>query len=312
MSCKVELIPITEGNHITIKEDEKIIVGRGSSLGCTDKKISRHHAELLLKKEGTLVIKPTHTNPVFYRPLNGKTVHLTKDVEQELKDGDQIGLLPTSYFFRVSITKDSNKTTDEHPGNGADNHTDISSVQSKDSNQSEPTSSDQPARKLPTWMTASTSSSSPKKTASTSLKRQLSEEADQSKKTDDTSNQQPSMSDTSSTAKPVDSDNGETFDSVPSKKRTLQDCSPSSSNGSIFYLDKSQGKPRVRCPYGKSCYRKNPAHRAEQSHPGDSDCEDDKETEDEDKKSDDADKPSCPYGKSCYRQNPQHKREYKH
>ncbi|CAF1052333.1 unnamed protein product [Adineta ricciae] len=294
MSCKVELIPITEGNHITIKEDEKIIVGRGSSLGCTDKKISRHHAELLLKKEGTLVIKPTHTNPVFYRPLNGKTVHLTKDVEQELKDGDQIGLLPTSYFFRVSITKDSNKTTDEHPGNGADNHTDISSVQSKDSNQSEPTSSDQPARKLPTWMTASTSSSSPKKTASTSLKRQLSEEADQSKKTDDTSNQQPSMSDTSSTAKPVDSDNGETFDSVPSKKH------------------KSQGKPRVRCPYGKSCYRKNPAHRAEQSHPGDSDCEDDKETEDEDKKSDDADKPSCPYGKSCYRQNPQHKREYKH
>ena len=88
---------------------------------------------MLLKKEGTLFIKPTHTNPVFYRPLNGKTIHLTKDAEQELKDGDQIGLLPTSYFFRVSITKDSNKTTDEHPLNGAINHTDISSVQNKDS-----------------------------------------------------------------------------------------------------------------------------------------------------------------------------------
>jgi hypothetical protein len=33
MTCKVELIPISEGNRITVKENEKIIVGRGSSLG---------------------------------------------------------------------------------------------------------------------------------------------------------------------------------------------------------------------------------------------------------------------------------------
>jgi hypothetical protein len=33
MSCQVELIPISEGNRITIKENEKLIVGRGSSLG---------------------------------------------------------------------------------------------------------------------------------------------------------------------------------------------------------------------------------------------------------------------------------------
>jgi hypothetical protein len=33
MSYQVELIPISEGNRITIKENEKIIVGRGSSLG---------------------------------------------------------------------------------------------------------------------------------------------------------------------------------------------------------------------------------------------------------------------------------------
>jgi hypothetical protein len=33
MSVIVELIPISEGNHITVKENEKVIVGRGSSLG---------------------------------------------------------------------------------------------------------------------------------------------------------------------------------------------------------------------------------------------------------------------------------------
>lgn len=29
----VELIPISEGNRITVKTDEKLIIGRGSSLG---------------------------------------------------------------------------------------------------------------------------------------------------------------------------------------------------------------------------------------------------------------------------------------
>lgn len=33
MVGKVELIPISEGNRITVKENEKVIIGRGSSLG---------------------------------------------------------------------------------------------------------------------------------------------------------------------------------------------------------------------------------------------------------------------------------------
>jgi hypothetical protein len=64
-----------------------------------------------LKKDETLWVKPTHTNPVFYRPAGGKRIQLTKDIEQELKDGDQIGLLPTSFFFRVSFSTDTNDQT---------------------------------------------------------------------------------------------------------------------------------------------------------------------------------------------------------
>ena len=33
MVNKVELIPISEGNRITVKENEKVVIGRGSSLG---------------------------------------------------------------------------------------------------------------------------------------------------------------------------------------------------------------------------------------------------------------------------------------
>ncbi|XP_069578187.1 aprataxin and PNK-like factor [Brachyistius frenatus] len=68
--------------------------------------------------------------------------------------------------------------------------------------------------------------------------------------------------------------------------------------------------PRVRtpCPYGKDCYRKNPVHFQESSHPGDTDYEE----EDEDEEEEEADRPECPYGTDCYRKNPLHRKEYKH
>ncbi|KAK9981460.1 hypothetical protein ABG768_000991 [Culter alburnus] len=64
---------------------------------------------------------------------------------------------------------------------------------------------------------------------------------------------------------------------------------------------------RTPCAYGSSCYRKNPLHFQECSHPGDSDYED-KEAED----ADDDDRPECPYGTHCYRKNLLHKMDYKH
>ena len=81
----------------------------------------------------------------------------------------------------------------------------------------------------------------------------------------------------------------------------------------VEFSVKSGGKYRPACQFGASCYRKNPAHRAEQSHPGDSDYEDTKTKFDTsiDERSND-DKPECPFGKACYRQNPQHKRDFKH
>jgi len=72
---------------------------------------------------------------------------------------------------------------------------------------------------------------------------------------------------------------------------------------------------RAPCKYGEQCYRRNPAHKEEYSHPGDEDYSPEPE-QDEAQPFTSADatdsRPECEYGTSCYRQNPQHKRDFKH
>ncbi|NWS31947.1 APLF factor, partial [Polioptila caerulea] len=71
---------------------------------------------------------------------------------------------------------------------------------------------------------------------------------------------------------------------------------------------KQKQHKRTPCMYGSSCYRKNPIHFQQFSHPNDDDyhamemvAQDDRDN-----------RPECPYGTACYRKNPQHKLEYKH
>nr|XP_020841059.1 aprataxin and PNK-like factor isoform X2 [Phascolarctos cinereus] len=65
---------------------------------------------------------------------------------------------------------------------------------------------------------------------------------------------------------------------------------------------------RTPCIYGASCYRKNPVHFQQFSHPGDRDYRDVQVMNQDE----DDNRPECPYGTSCYRKNPQHQIEYKH
>ncbi|NXO28992.1 APLF factor, partial [Cisticola juncidis] len=64
---------------------------------------------------------------------------------------------------------------------------------------------------------------------------------------------------------------------------------------------------RTPCMYGSGCYRRNPVHFQQFSHPGDDDYGDVEVAQ-----GDDDSRPECPYGTACYRKNPQHKLEYKH
>ncbi|XP_017259727.1 aprataxin and PNK-like factor isoform X1 [Kryptolebias marmoratus] len=62
----------------------------------------------------------------------------------------------------------------------------------------------------------------------------------------------------------------------------------------------SEQQVRTPCPYGTDCYRKNPLHFQENSHPGDPDHQEEEE------------RPECPYGTDCYRKNPVHRKQFRH
>ncbi|KAG7315994.1 hypothetical protein KOW79_020860 [Hemibagrus wyckioides] len=82
----------------------------------------------------------------------------------------------------------------------------------------------------------------------------------------------------------------------------------SSGNSRTDVQQEAKVQRRTPCPYGTSCYRKNPIHFQECSHPGDDDYEEEQNNADDE----DDDRPECPYGTDCYRKNPLHKKEYKH
>ncbi|NWW44503.1 APLF factor, partial [Pedionomus torquatus] len=67
-------------------------------------------------------------------------------------------------------------------------------------------------------------------------------------------------------------------------------------------------RKRTPCMYGTGCYRKNPIHFQQFSHPNDDDYHE-MEIVTQDNNDN---RPECPYGTACYRKNPQHKLEFKH
>ncbi|KAK2817597.1 hypothetical protein Q5P01_025788 [Channa striata] len=101
----------------------------------------------------------------------------------------------------------------------------------------------------------------------------------------------------------------ETGNKKPKHGRAATKPETSESEGSNGGSASAPSKARLRapCPYGKDCYRKNPIHFQECSHPGDADYEEEDEEE-----TVEADRPECPYGSDCYRKNPLHRKEFKH
>lgn len=78
-------------------------------------------------------------------------------------------------------------------------------------------------------------------------------------------------------------------------------------------LAKADSSSRESCKYGSSCYRKNPQHRKDFAHPGDSDYVDPASTSyNTSTGGSDDNRPLCEYGNACYRKNPQHRRDYRH
>lgn len=71
--------------------------------------------------------------------------------------------------------------------------------------------------------------------------------------------------------------------------------------------DREEVERRLPCEFGATCYRRNPVHKRERSHPGDPDWWDPIEQEIENDP-----RPECEFGIVCYQKNEIHRRAYKH
>lgn len=163
----VELISLNKGNPVILDNTKVTTIGRTPNIGCLDNKISRNHAQLFIKSDGTVWIKPIHHNPTFYKTKTNQIVTLTKDKEYQLYNNDQFGLLPDEYFYRVSIkskdeeireTSDQNQTIPKSPVK----ENTILTIENHDEEKSELENNDtsHKTRALPTWISDSSVSTS--------------------------------------------------------------------------------------------------------------------------------------------------------
>jgi hypothetical protein len=150
----VELIPLNKGHSITLDNTNVTTIGRTPNIGCSDNKISRNHAQLFIKSDGTVWIKSIHHNPTFYKTKTNQIVRLTKDKEYQLYNNDQFSLLPDEYFYRVSI-----KSKEDHSHQNStisSSTTRESPIENHEEKKSESISNQ--TRTLPTWMSGSSPS----------------------------------------------------------------------------------------------------------------------------------------------------------
>ncbi|XP_043653102.1 aprataxin and PNK-like factor isoform X2 [Drosophila teissieri] len=89
---------------------------------------------------------------------------------------------------------------------------------------------------------------------------------------------------------------------------TMIKTEPTNKNapGAVDDSSVSSSSTRTSCRFGIRCYRRNPAHRSAEAHPGDQDYRR------PDFPAPPLGTPACPYGNSCYRRNPVHFQDYSH
>lgn len=302
--------------NITLGE---VTFGRGPLLGCTDKRVSRQHAQMKVSEEGCVILEAVHTNPVFYIKGENLPVELTKGDFVIVSDGDEFSLVPDSYRFRVVIPS---QVDTNHNGD----------VAAADNTAKAQTPDHTYERNLPSWMTDVAKRDESKSSVKASRPRKREDEIsdenvvnkklkvaleDRDASGEDTSlagdgahdNEVPGSKTEPKRAKLHEMSDDEEGGDVRDQevKTEIEESSEDVANAAAQTGDPSTGVTnqgtgnvqKMRCMFGAKCYRKNTHHRVEFSHPGDPDY-------------DVTDLPECPYGTACYRKNKQHRLDFKH
>jgi len=320
--------------------DGKTVIGRGPVLKCSDSKVSRNHAVIEVSCEDhTAVLTPMHVNPCFYKAKgSNKYKTLEKGEEQRLSNGDVIKILPEEFEYEVEI-KDEVKSDDVGDDSDATECSEVEdqeveeprSVNSqKDQSPKKPSpkkisddvnNGSTVARKriLPEWLIQAANgkktedSETKKRKPSTSKtkviktavrnKQNTKEEDDLSDEDEPVTKKKVVKKDSGKRAESKTRDDDSSEEEPVEKKKEFKKTEKVSAKKAEDKTDSQETKKKKKCPYGSSCYRKNPVHFEEFTH-DDNASEDDEENDDE--------KPECEYGLDCYRQNKQHRIDFKH
>ncbi|XP_026499950.2 aprataxin and PNK-like factor isoform X1 [Vanessa tameamea] len=332
MTIKLIRIDASNSTKVQLGHGEHI-VGRGKLLDCNDKRISREHGELLVDDE-TITIKALHLNPCFFKLKDSKAIEILHlGSSKTLHNGDRFGLLPDDFWYEVIYCPDgedsgkteSEKNTEEYALMEAvpseNNTLNLNKVNidgsggfncdNKDSyNNSRAESPSLISTHSENTIQINQHITVPKdnepvqpEVSGSGLSNSQNQSNEQKVKNDDESNNKsPSIkrshSPDSGDVKKVKTENVTVKVDPDDVKPGPSDLAADANINDGAAKDKPN-RPRERCIYGVNCYRRNPQHLSQFSHPRDADWGA-------------GERGACPYGAACRRPDPRHWRCHDH
>ncbi|XP_013134570.1 PREDICTED: aprataxin and PNK-like factor isoform X2 [Papilio polytes] len=309
-----------EGHHEIPLSDGKQVIGRGNFLDCDDKRVSRNHAELEVI-DNSIVIKALHINPCFFidKTMVDAKVILQNTI-MKISLGDTIGFLNDRFWYNVCKNNEINDTClnikDFQPLKDLINKqkdicikydtTSEESCQKNEKTSTEQISNKTEKEELDDKAPVSTNITVEFKRQElvfniNSKVKELSNKDEIKPEVDDGLCQSPSkrLIKQESTS-PVDIKKLKTEDNAEDRLQSADShASTSGASSASGASPPKQNLKRERCMYGEKCYRKNPQHKAQFSHPGDADWGA-------------GAKAPCPWGYACARRDPRHWRDHSH
>lgn len=294
-----------ESNELLCLRDGSYNIGRENPVVCKDHRISRKHALITVHKGGA-TIQSTHINPTFFKSSGDGPIKVLKDNNiLDLNNGNQFALLENYIWFTVKII--SEHTASSVVDDKKRIHEDNIFVNTKRKKINECASShigDPNNNALPTVLNdtySEVTKENVKIETSTEIKQEpigreikqepISQEVKQ-ELIDEEIKQELINEDIKQ--EPIDEIEKVLCNSATTLVDDNIDIDPSTS--------RAPNIRREHCWYGKQCYRKNPDHKANFSHPWDDDYESDSNNN----------RPVCPFGVRCYRRNTTHRRQFEH
>ncbi|XP_034177442.2 uncharacterized protein LOC117602943 isoform X1 [Osmia lignaria lignaria] len=303
-------------NDLVQKIDLQIgnnIIGRSVVPGCDDNGAIKHAVTIYVTSDNEMTITPHQISPCYMKSVESSQWKLLKlGITVPIKPGDICSLIPDKCWFKVLLVPDNMDTLKRKVNDAIDYNMSgkkccsksgegdnlgtpcdilneiITENNNNDINKAKPDDTDSKDDNLsnPKDITSTTEEKSEEVYGASS--KDKGKEYDSSDKL---------------TSEPQNTDQSckkeEDVNNLQTESKAETNIPTNESNVSTTTTTVNTPR-REKCKYGEKCYRKNPQHKAEYSHPEDADYNipDNRE--------------ECPYGSRCYRKNPQHKMQFKH